>query len=57
VASTERVKGSPQSIALAELPLAGMFIPEWGFLNNARSIAAQWMSAVFDGKMYANGPI
>jgi len=27
-----------------------------GLLNKGRSIAAQWISAVFDGKMYANGP-
>jgi hypothetical protein len=31
--------------------------PTQGFLNKIRSIAAQWMSAPFDGKMCANGPI
>jgi hypothetical protein len=29
----------------------------WEFLNMAKSTALQWMSAVFGGKMYVNGPI
>jgi IS5 family transposase len=33
------------------------FLANCGFLNKARSIAAQWMSATFDAKMCSSGLI
>ncbi|WP_399215948.1 N-acetylneuraminate synthase family protein [Synechococcus sp. EJ6-Ellesmere] len=39
------------------IPLIEKNASTWGFLNKTRSTALQWISAVFGGRMCANGLI
>jgi len=55
------VRKPPAPLHLTQGQLADaavqLLLLNWGFLNKGKSTAAQWMSAVFGGKMCVNGPI